>query len=78
MSLPYCDENELIKLGLSQVTARGIARIVNSFDYVPQVGTGDPITNGVKSNKSRFYIDDAVPTLYFNPNFEDDTNWTAL
>ena len=77
VSLPYCDENELIELGLTLQTARAIARIVNQSDYVVQIGTGSP-AGVLKSNKSRFYIDSSVPTLYFNPNIEDDSNWQAL
>ncbi len=76
MSLPYVDENELMRV-FSPSTARAIARVVNEGELVTQYGSGSPI-GVVKANKSGKYIDIDTNTEYYNPDFGDDTNWTAL
>ena len=50
---------------------------VKVSDLTVIIGTGAP--NGVvTSNQSRLYIDDAVPTQYFNANVGVNTGWVAL
>ena len=46
-------------------------------DYVIIIGTGAP-EGVVTANQSKLYIDDAVPTQYFNPVPGNNTGWVAL
>jgi hypothetical protein len=46
-------------------------------DYVIIIGTGSP-ESAVTANQSKLYIDDAVPTQYFNPVPGNNTGWVAL
>lgn len=60
---------------VSALTA--ILTAVNSGEFSPIVDTGSP--EGVASaNYSLLYIDSAVPQLYYNPNYGEDTGWIAL
>ena len=63
--------DELVSLGESDRTLS--ARIA---EYEVKSGTGSP-EGAVKANRSKQYIDESGPTLYFNPTLGADTGWTA-
>ena len=70
------EDYQMIKDDINQLIA-----FVNQIDDVdnlsPLDGTGSP--EGVETaNISKFYVDTAVPTLYFNPVIGADTGWVAL
>lgn len=60
---------------INAVTALLVA--IQDGEFSPVIGTGSP-EGVVTANHSLKYIDESVPTEYYNPTYGANTGWIAL